>query len=72
MGTVATVAKKKAKPADTIPADDSDQVRIRVSSPFKAWLQEYADFRQLTMTDTIVQALIKDAKAEGFKGAPKR
>jgi uncharacterized protein (DUF1778 family) len=71
MSGTATMAKKKAtetKPPD----DDTDQVRIRVSSAFKAWLQEYADHRQLTMTDTIVQALIKDAKSEGFKVAPKR
>jgi len=70
MTGTAAMAKKKAapKPAD----DDTDQVRIRVSTAFKEWLQEYADHRQLTMTDTIVQALIKDAKSEGFKGAPKR
>jgi hypothetical protein len=71
MSGTATMAKKKAavtKPSE----DDSDQVRIRVSSAFKIWLQEYADYRQLTMTDTIVQALIKDAKSEGFKTAPKR
>lgn len=71
MTGTATMAKKKAA-APKAPDDDSDQVRIRVSVAFKAWLQEYADHRQLTMTDTIVQALIKDAKAEGFKAAPKR
>jgi uncharacterized protein (DUF1778 family) len=71
MTGTATMAKKKSAAAKP-PEDDTDQVRIRVSTAFKAWLQEYADHRQLTMTDTIVQALIKDAKSEGFKVAPKR
>jgi uncharacterized protein (DUF1778 family) len=70
METTVEVAKKKAKPVE--PDDGSDQVRIRVSPAFKTWLQAYADHRQLTMTDTIVQALIKDAKAEGFDPPPKR
>jgi hypothetical protein len=71
MSGTATMAKKKAQ-AHRPPDDDADQVRIRVSTAFKAWLQEYADYRQLTMTDTIIQSLIRDSKAEGFKAPPKR
>lgn len=71
MTGIATMGRKSTqatKPSD----DDSDQVRIRVSSLFKLWLHEYAEHRQLTMTDTIVQALIRDAKEEGFQAPPKR
>ena len=43
-----------------------------VRPAFKEWLQDYANMRQLTMTDTIVQALIEDAARRGFKAPPKR
>lgn len=71
MTGIATMGRKSSqetKPSD----DDSDQVRIRVSTAFKTWLQSYAEHRQLTMTDTIVQALIKDAREAGFEPAPRR
>jgi hypothetical protein len=53
-------------------SERGDHVRIVASGKFKEWLVRYADSRQLTMTDTIVQALIRDARAEGFETPPKR
>lgn len=74
MSTAGIMAKKRAKPA-AAPAPEpageaEDQVRIRMSKDFKAWVQRYADFRHLSMTDTFIQALIRDAKAEQFGEAP--
>jgi predicted phosphoribosyltransferase len=74
---VLNMAKKRAKaegPEDAanLGSEGEEQIRIRMSPGFKAWLQDYANFRQLTMTSTIVQALIRDAKAEGFDPPPKR
>jgi hypothetical protein len=74
------VAKKKTRPS--APAkrqggkaavkrpEFEDQVRIRMSSSFKEWVEQYADHRHLTMTDTLIQALIQDAKANGFEVPP--
>lgn len=76
MSTVTTVAKKKVAPKGSKPAhpepEGDDQVRIRMSREFKAWVQRYAEFRHLSMTDTFIQAIIRDAKAEGFDPPPKR
>lgn len=70
MSLATTVAKSKRKsvPDSATP----DQVRIIVSLGFKDWLKRYAEHRQLSMTDTIVQDLIRGAKAEGFEPPPKR
>lgn len=53
------------------PGDEGDdQIRIRMSKAFKAWVQRYAEFRHLKMSDTIVQDLIEGAKAKGFTESP--
>ena len=56
------------------PAGDgrADQIRVAMTPEFKAWLQDYANSRQLTMSDTVVQALIEHAARKGFKSPPKR
>src|SRR5262249_41024064 len=70
MGAAAVMAKKKAKPTRAPAPDVEDQVRIRMGREFKAWVQRYSDFRHLSMTDTFIQALIRDARVEGFGEAP--
>jgi hypothetical protein len=76
MSTVTVVAKKKATPKGSKRVqpepEGDDQVRIRMSHEFKAWVQRYAEFRHLSMTDTFIQAIIREAKAEGFDPPPKR
>lgn len=65
------MAKKKGRPAKG-PAGREDFIRIRMTGEFKAWLEEYATARNLTVTDTVIQAVIGEASARGFKPAPKR
>lgn len=75
MSTVITRMGKKRKDAtegDSQQAEEKDQVRLVLSVPFKEWLRGYAGFRDLSMTDTIVQALKRDAKVEGYDPPPKR
>jgi hypothetical protein len=75
VGTGAVMAKKKSKPAGPAkPSGASDDfIRVRMTGAFKQWLEEYAEFRNLTVADTVTQALIEDAKSNGFiKSAPKR
>ena len=49
-----------------------DYVRVRMTPQFKEWLEGLADDCQLTMTDTIIQALIAFAKGRGYSSPPKR
>jgi hypothetical protein len=68
----ATAVMAKKKPDEQKEVRE-DFIRIRMTSRFKAWLQRYADYRHLTVADTVMLSVIDDAKAKGFKeGPPKR
>jgi hypothetical protein len=71
MSMAATMPHPKPKGPDA-GGGRTGQVRIVVSAEFKEWLERYAESRQLTMTDTIVQDLIRGAKEQGFEPPPKR
>ena len=63
----------KKKPAPKAAESKEDFIRIRMTPEFKAWLQRYADHRNLTVAATVTLALIADAPTKGFaEAAPKR
>lgn len=66
-GAVEMAKRKVSKPGARV-----EYLQLRMSVPFKEWLQSYADSRNLTMADAIVQALIEEAARRGFKAPPKR
>jgi hypothetical protein len=68
MSILIPMARKKADPEPSPRRED--YVRVRMTPQFKAWLEELAESNQLKMSDTIVQALIAMARAQGFKQPP--
>lgn len=45
-------------------------VQVRVTPPFKEWLDRYADSRGRTLSELIVDLLIKSAKRDRFEPPP--
>jgi hypothetical protein len=73
MVTGVCMAKKlPAKPKEGRSRTKVEYLQFRMSGGFKAWLERYADSRNLTMADVIAQDLIRGAKIEGFEQPPKR
>lgn len=73
MTTGVCMAKKKAEsPKEGRARTKVEYLQFRMSSGFKAWLERYAESRNMTMTDCIAQDLIRGAKSEGFEPPPKR
>lgn len=69
----ATMTRKKAgKAKGKADGPREDYIRIRMTPEFKEWLGGLADHCQLTMTDTVIQALIRFGKEQGHEPAPKR
>lgn len=65
MGCVAMAKKKVRQPARMV-------LGVRGSEDWKKWLDEYAEFRRMTLVDLVDRALEEDAKRNGFRPPPKR
>jgi hypothetical protein len=48
------------------------RICLRMSPAFKAWLYDFATTRDLTVADTIGQAIRREAAAVGFRTPPPR
>ena len=66
------MAKKKAAKKRITPAPREASFRFRMSEEFKAWLEEYAAYRQLSAADTVAHSIMAAAKADGFRLPPRR
>jgi hypothetical protein len=65
MGRTIMAKKKARKPSRMV-------VGIRGSEAWKKWLDEYAEFRRMTLVDLVDHALEEDAKRNGFRQPPRR
>jgi acyl carrier protein phosphodiesterase len=73
MATGVAMAKKRAvKPSASDAPLRVEYVQVRMTAAFKEWLQSYADDRNLSITDALIQGVIEDAAKRGFRKAPKR
>jgi hypothetical protein len=52
--------------------DEGRPLHIRMSAPFREWLVEYAELRQLSLTDVVIQAVLRGVKEDGFRAPPRR
>ena len=72
MSSIGLIMAKKKSHAAQPESSRADYIRIRMTSDFKDWLEAMADDCQLTVADTVTQALIHFGGERKFAPPPKR
>jgi hypothetical protein len=73
MAAFATMAKPKrgpGRPKGEVARETI--ISLKGFPEFKTWLDEFAEYCNLSMADTVGQALLEYAKLRGFRSPPKR